>query len=270
MVQAATKAGRSLARDFGEVEKLQVSVKGPADFVSAADKRSEKILFEELSRARPGYSFLMEESGSIEGSDQSHRWIIDPLDGTTNFLHGNPNFCIAMALEREGRLAAALIYNPIFNELFTAERGAGAFLNDTRIRVAGRRHMNEALISVRLPSLARVKSAKRVFGELAALAPQVAGLRQSGSAALELAFVAAGRLDGVYAANLSAWDLAAGVLLIREAGGIVTDFDGKDTMLETGEIIAGNGEIQAHLRTALSGVKNSQAADEEKIAPTPH
>lgn len=256
MIQAASKAGRSLARDFGEVEKLQVSVKGPADFVSAADRRAEKILFEELSRARPGYSFLMEESGEVEGRDRSHRWIIDPLDGTTNFLHGNPNFCISLGLEREGRMAAGIIYCPANGDLYTAERGTGAFLNDKRVRVAGRRFLSETLLSFTMPNLARVSRLENTFRELSALVPQVAGFRQSGSTALDLAFVAAGRLDGCWFLQTNAWDIAAGVLLIREAGGMVSDLDGRDRMFETGNIIAGNDTVQTELRKALVAARS--------------
>ncbi len=237
MVKAVRKAARSLSRDFGEVEQLQVSMKGPADFVSAADKRAEEILFEELTAARPGYGFLMEEGGTVAGSDTTHRWLIDPLDGTTNFLHGIPLFVISVALEREGELVAGVIYNPITDELFTAEKGKGAFFNDRRMRVAARTDLGQAVVSTGIPHMARGDHAGFVR-ELVAVMPKVAGVRRTGSAATDLAWVAAGRLDGYWERGLSAWDVAAGIVLVREAGGIVTDLDLRDTMLKTGNIIA--------------------------------
>lgn len=253
MVQAARKAGRVLARDFGEVENLQVSLKGPNDFVSAADRRAERILIEELGRARPGYAILAEESGETGGPDRSHRWIIDPLDGTTNFLHGFPLFAISIALERDGQLAAALVYNPVSDELYTAERGAGAFLNDRRIRVAARARLDEAMIACGIPHKGRGDHA-RALAELGAVMGRVAGIRRTGAAALDLAFVAAGRCDGFWERGLAAWDLAAGTLLIREAGGFVTDLDGGDAMLARGDIVAGNEAIHADLLRTLRAV----------------
>ncbi len=250
MTQAARKAGRGLARDFGEVEQLQVSVKGPADFVTAADMRAEKILFEELSKARPGYGFLMEERGLVEGADRTHRWIIDPLDGTTNFLHGIPLFAISLALERDGEIVAALIFNPASGELFTAERGKGAFLDDRRIRVGGRNDLDTAIIATGIPHRGKpdhdlfLRECKHVMG-------MSAGVRRMGAAALDLAWVAAGRFDGFWERNLSAWDIAAGVLLVREAGGYVSGLSGKQDMLETGGIIAGNADIHRDLSTVL-------------------
>ncbi len=250
MTQAARKAGRVLARDFGEVEHLQVSVKGPADFVTAADMRAEKILFDELSRARPGYGFLMEERGYVEGADRTHRWIIDPLDGTTNFLHGIPLFAISLALEREGDIVAALIFNPASGELFTAERGKGAFLDDRRIRVAGRSNMDAAIIATGIPH--RGKPDHDLFlRECGHVMSVSAGVRRMGAAALDLAWVAAGRFDGFWERNLSAWDIAAGTLLVREAGGFVSGLNGKQDMLETGGIIAGNADIHRALSNAL-------------------
>ena len=250
MTQAARKAARGLARDFGEVEQLQVSVKGPADFVSAADMRAEKILFEELSKARPGYGFLMEERGFVDGADRTHRWIIDPLDGTTNFLHGIPLFAISMALEREGEIVAGLIFNPVSGELFTAERGKGAFLDDRRIRVGGRNDLDTAIIATGIPHRGKpdhdlfLRECKHVMGTSA-------GVRRMGAAALDLAWVAAGRFDGFWERNLSAWDIAAGVLMVREAGGYVSGLNGKQDMLETGGIIAGNADIHRALSTVL-------------------
>jgi myo-inositol-1(or 4)-monophosphatase len=246
MLAAARKAGRSLARDFGEVEQLQVSLKGPANFVSAADHRAEEILHSELTRARLGYGLLMEERGNIEGADRTHRWIVDPLDGTTNFLHGIPNFAISIALEREGELVAGLIFNPVSHETFTAEKGKGAFLNDRRIRVAARRELSEAVIGTGIPHSGR-PSHELFLTELRAVMGASAGVRRIGAAALDLAWTAAGRLDGFWERNLRAWDLAAGILILREAGGFVSDADGKDGMLDKGSIVAGNETIHRRL-----------------------
>ncbi len=240
MTAAALKAGRGLKRDFGEVENLQVSVKGPGDFVSNADRRAEKTLFEELSKARPGYGFLMEESGTVEGSDPSHRWIIDPLDGTTNFLHGLPIFAISIALERDGQLVAGLIYNPASDEMFVAERGSGAFLNNRRLRVAQRRELADALVATGIPPLFKAPGHSRFQRELAAVMTRVGNVRRLGAAALDLASVAAGRCDAYWERGLNAWDIAAGIVMIREAGGFISDLEGGDTMLKTGDIIAGN------------------------------
>ncbi len=250
MIAAARKAARSLKRDFGEVEHLQVSLKGPGNFVTAADRKAEEILREELAKARPGYGFLGEEGGRTEGSDSTHLWIVDPLDGTTNFLHGIPQFAISIALEREGVIIAGLIYNPANDELFLAERGKGAFLNDTRLRVAGRRRLADSVITCGLPHIGRgdLELSRR---ELTAVQEHVAGLRRFGSAALDLAWVAAGRFDGYWEHNLSPWDMAAGILLVREAGGFVTDLDGSDAMFAKGDIIAGNETIHRELLSLL-------------------
>jgi myo-inositol-1(or 4)-monophosphatase len=239
MVAAARKAGRGLRRDFGEVEQLQVSLKGPANFVSAADRRAEEVLHAELSRTRPGYGFLGEEGGLQPGTDASHVWIVDPLDGTTNFLHGIPHFAISIALEREGTIVAGVIYNPVNEELFIAERGKGAFLNDQRLRVAARRRLAEAVIACGLPHLGRGDLA--LFRrEFAVVQEKVAGLRRFGSAALDLAWVAAGRFDAFWERDLGAWDVAAGLLMVREAGGFVSDLDGGDAILAKLQIVAGN------------------------------
>jgi myo-inositol-1(or 4)-monophosphatase len=250
MIAAARKAGRALKRDFGEVEKLQVSLKGPANFVSAADRRAEETLYAELSKARPGYSFLGEEGGNREGADKTHTWIVDPLDGTTNFLHGIPQFCISIGLQREGTIVAGIIYNPANEELFVAERGKGAFLNDQRIRVAARRRLSEAVIACGLPHLGRGNIANG-HRETLAVQVQVAGLRRFGAAALDLAWVAAGRLDGYWERDVKAWDIAAGMLIVREAGGFVSDCDGADEMLAKGNIVAGNESIHKELLRAL-------------------
>jgi len=256
MIKAARQAGRRLKRDFGEVENLQVSLKGPANFVTAADRKAEEILREELAKARPGYGFLGEEGGRTEGADSTHLWIVDPLDGTTNFLHSIPHFAVSIALEREDAIVAGLVYNPANEEMFLAERGKGAFLNDTRLRVAGRRRLADSVITCGLPHFGRgdLDLSRK---ELGAVQEKVAGLRRFGSAALDLAWVAAGRFDGYWERNLSPWDMAAGILLVREAGGFVTDLDGKDTMLTTGDIAAGNGIIHRDLLHTLKEARKT-------------
>ncbi len=251
MQAAARKAGRGLARDFGEVEHLQVSLKGPSNFVSAADTRAEQVLFDELSRARHGYCFLMEERGYIEGPDKTHCWIIDPLDGTTNFLHGIPLFAISIALQREGELVAGLIYNPVSGETFTAERGTGAFLNDRRLRVAARSSLRESVIVTGIPHRGRGDH-ERHLAELSRVMGEAAGVRRTGSAATDLAWVAAGRFDGYWERGLSAWDMAAGIVIVREAGGLVSDADGGNTMLSTGSIVAGNESTQRDLTRLIA------------------
>ena len=250
MIAAARKAARALKRDFGELEKLQVSLKGPANFVSAADKRAEETLYAELSKARPGYCFLGEEGGRREGADKSHTWIVDPLDGTTNFLHGIPQFAISIALEREGAVVAGLVYNPANEELFLAEKGKGAFLNDQRIRVASRKRLADSVNACGLPHIGRgdLVLAKKDMG---AMQEQVAGLRRFGAAALDLAWVAAGRLDGYWERDLKPWDIAAGLCLIREAGGYVSDITGGDEIFATGHVVAGNEAIQKELLRVL-------------------
>ncbi|MCX5496554.1 inositol monophosphatase family protein [Kaistia dalseonensis] len=252
MVAAVMKAGRSLSRDFGEVENLQVSIKGPGDFVSAADKKAEKILIEELSKARPGYGFLAEESGISEGTDATHRWIIDPLDGTTNFLHGIPIFGVSLALEREGQIVAGVIFNPVMNELYVAERGGGAFMNDRRLRVAARNTLADAVIATGIPHLGRPRH-DDFTRKLNRVMLEVAGVRRNGAAALDLAWVAAGRFDGYWEDAIHPWDMAAGILLVREAGGFVSDLSGGDKMFETGGICVGNEIIQRRLLATLAG-----------------
>ena len=255
MIKAARRAGRGLKRDLGEVENLQVSLKGPANFVTIADKRAEDAVYSELAKARPGYGFIGEEGGTREGTDSSHVWIVDPLDGTTNFLHGMPHFAVSIALKREDAIVAGVIYNPANDDLFVAEKGKGAFLNDQRLRVAGRKKLSEAVIACGLPHLGRgdFETASR---EMAALQPHVAGLRRFGAASLDLAWVAAGRFDGYWERNLAAWDMAAGIVLVREAGGFVSDFEGRDAIFETGNIIAGNEYIQREIVTALKPIGN--------------
>jgi myo-inositol-1(or 4)-monophosphatase len=252
MIAAARKTARALKRDFGELEKLQVSLKGPANFVTSADRRAEETLFQELSKARPGYGFLGEEGGARAGADTSHRWIVDPLDGTTNFLHGIPQFAIAIALEREGAVIAGLVYNPAGEEMFIAEKGKGAFMNEQRIRVAGRKRLADAVIACGLPHIGRgdLVLARQETG---AMQEQVAGLRRFGAAALDLAWVAAGRLDGYWERDIKPWDMAAGFILVREAGGYISDCDGGDDMFAKGHVIAGNEAIQKELLAVLKG-----------------
>jgi myo-inositol-1(or 4)-monophosphatase len=249
MVKAARRAGRSLKRDLGEVENLQVSMKGPANFVTLADKRAEEMLYADLNKARPGYGFLGEEFGNREGTDKTHTWVVDPLDGTTNFLHGIPQFAISIGLLREGVPIAGLIYNPANDELYMAEKGGGAFLNDSRLRVAGRKQLNECVIACGLPHIGRGDH-EQSRNEMAALQPKVAGLRRFGAASLDLAFVAAGRLDGYWERNLQPWDIAAGIILIREAGGTVGDIHGGD-VLKTGNVVCGNEFVNGELTKIL-------------------
>lgn len=251
MTDVAARAGRSLNRDFRDIEHLQVSRKGPADFVSVADHKAEKIIFERLSEARPGYGFVMEEQGVVEGSDKSHRWIIDPLDGTLNFLHGMPHFAVSIALEREGELVAGVIYNPATDEMFHAEKGRGAWLADRRLRVAERKHFDEGVFATGMPWLGRKGHAK-FLTELHQIMPHCAGIRRMGSAALDLAWVAAGRYDGFWERNLSNWDVAAGIVLVREAGGFVSEIEGGENPLETGSIVAGNEHMIDALRDRLT------------------
>ena len=254
MVNAALKAGKGLVRDFGEVENLQVSRKGPADFVSVADQRAEKIVMDELVRARPTYSLLMEEGGEIKGTDGMHRWIVDPIDGTTNFLHAIPIFAVAIALERNGEIVASVIYNPVMDELYTAEKGTGAWLNNRRLRVAGRKHLAEAVLATGINSQGRTLDALQLR-QLAHVTPAVAGIRRTGSISMDLAWLAAGRFDGVWEAGLKPWDVAPGLLLVREAGGFVTDYAGGADSVDKGEVVAGNEAIQAALLKAVQAVR---------------
>ncbi len=233
------------------MENLQVSKKGPGDFVTAADLRAEQTLFEELSKARPGYGFLMEERGAVDGTDKSHRFLVDPLDGTLNFLHGAPHFCISVALEREGELIAGVIYDVVKNELFQAEKGRGAFMNDRRLRVAARASLSEALIATGIPSIGR-PGQEEFSGELQRVMAASAGVRRFGSAALDLAYVAAGRFDGFWERRLKPWDIAAGIVLVREAGGFAREIDGGDFMA-SGHVIAANDKLIAPLNALLKG-----------------
>ena len=259
MEKAARKAARGLLHDFGEVEQLQVSRKGPADFVSAADLKAEKTLRYELEKARPEFGFILEEGGEIPAKDGEHRWLIDPLDGTTNFLHGVPHFCINIAVERfqkrpSGKLRREIIagvtYEPIRDEFFWAEKGQGAYLNERRLRVSARAKLAESMISTGIPVQGRSDHAA-FLARLSSLMDKVASVHRMGSAALDLAYVAAGRYEGFWEDHLNAWDIGPGIILVREAGGYVSDFEGGDGMLDSGEIIAGNDKLHSELRRIL-------------------
>jgi myo-inositol-1(or 4)-monophosphatase len=249
MAAAARKAGRGLIRDFGEVENLQVSQKGPSDFVSTADLKAEKTLRQELERVRPGYGFLMEESTETIG-DGVHRWIVDPLDGTTNFLHGIPHFAVSVALEREGEIVAGVVYEPLRDEEYWAEKGGGAFVSDRRLRVSGRRLLGDAVIATGIP-FRGVGDHKKFLKTQEAVMAEVAGIRRFGSAALDLAYVAAGRFDGFWEFGLKKWDVAAGILLVREAGGYVTEPSGGHDPLGMGNLLAANDHLHMKLGMLL-------------------
>jgi myo-inositol-1(or 4)-monophosphatase len=251
MERAARKVAPQLRRDFGEVEHLQVSAKGPADYVSNADKNAERTLYQELGKARPDYGFLLEEGGDIPGEPGAPRWIVDPLDGTTNFLHGIPHFAISIAVEDAGEITAALIYQPLTDESYWAEKGQGAYLGEKRLRVSGRRALNEAVFATGIPFMGH-GDAEAFSTILSAVMPKVAGVRRFGSAALDLAWVAAGRYDAFWEAGLQKWDIAAGLLLVREAGGLVTDFQGRQGMMESGNVIAGNQSLQSELHKIVA------------------
>ncbi|MDA9904454.1 inositol monophosphatase [Hyphomicrobiales bacterium] len=242
MIKAAKKASRGLRRDFNELENLQVMTKGPANFVTAADIRTQNTIYDELSYAKPDWSFIMEESKPIRGSNPNSKFIIDPIDGTTNFMHGNPNFAISIAAEIDNKLEAALIYSPITDEMFIAERGKGAFLNDKRIRVASRKKLSESILITGIPHLGR-GDIDLFLREMKILIPEVAGIRRSGSAALDLAWLAAGRYDAFWERGLASWDIAAGILMIKEAGGYAQGINGKDSDMWDGNIISGNEDI---------------------------
>ena len=251
MAAAAEKAARGLKRDFGEIELLQVSRKGPSDFVSAADLKAERTIRAELEKARPKFGFLLEEAGEIKGEDERHRWIIDPVDGTTNFLHGIPHFAISIALELEGEIIAGLVYNPITDEMFMGEKGKGAVLNNHRLRVSARTDLGDALIGTGIPFRGHGNTA--AYGKvLDRVMPEVAGIRRFGSAALDLAYVAAGRFDGYWETGLKMWDIAAGVLLVREAGGYVTEVNGGKNPIGTGSVLASNQKLHKSLQDLVN------------------
>ena len=242
MIKAARKAGRALAKDFREVENLQVSVKGAGDFVTKADIGAEKILKDELMGARPTYGWMAEEGGEEEGQDPTRRWIVDPLDGTTNFLHGLPHWAVSIALEHKGQVVAGVVYDPTKDELFFAEKGAGAWMNETRIRVSGRHRMIESIFSTGLPFAGR-GDLPDTLKDLGRLLPVCAGVRRWGAAALDLAYVAAGRYDGFWERRLKPWDLAAGVIIVKEAGGLVEPLNPAGDVVTGGEIVCANDAI---------------------------
>jgi myo-inositol-1(or 4)-monophosphatase len=257
MDRAVRKAAPRLRRDFNEVQQLQVSRKGPADFVSQADKRAEDTIYTELNHARPDWALLMEESGEIPGDPTKPRWIVDPLDGTSNFLHGIPHFAISIAVEEpmpngKREITSGLIYQPLTDESFWAEKGRGAWLMDRRLRVSSRRDLADSLIATGIPFLGHGDGAQwsRIFG---AVAPEVAGIRRMGAATLDLAWVAAGRFDGFWEADLQPWDVAAGMLLVREAGGFVTDYRGGDRAMERNEFLAANDVLHSKLHKLVAG-----------------
>jgi myo-inositol-1(or 4)-monophosphatase len=251
MIEAARAAGRRLARDFGEVEQLQVSRKGPGDFVSVADQKAEEIIHDRLSKARPGYGFLMEERGLVEGTDRTHRFIVDPLDGTTNFLHGVPHFAVSIGLERDGQPRAGVVFDPIRNELFWGETGEGAWLDKRRLKVGARRKLADAVAATGIPHLGR-PGAEAFIGELQGLMGEVEGVRRFGSAALDLAWVAASRFDMFWERGLKAWDIAAGVVLVREAGGLALGLGDSDPLV-SGDVVAGNPSLATKLAERLNG-----------------
>jgi myo-inositol-1(or 4)-monophosphatase len=239
-------------RDFGEIANLQVSLKGPGDYVTAADKRCEKVLRQELARARPGYSFLGEEEGESKGSDPDHRFIIDPIDGTHNFMHGLPFFAITIALERKGEIVAGVTYNPISDELFHSEKGNGAFMNNKRMRVASRAQLHEAMVTTNIPHPGQKDLHVRQRNEVAVMQARASGIRCLGSTALELAFVAAGRVDAAWCHGLHPWDLAAGLLFVRESGGFVSKIGSEGDPLNSGGYLAANADLLPLMRNALA------------------
>ncbi|NBR34369.1 MAG: inositol monophosphatase [Rhodobacteraceae bacterium] len=239
MMKAARKAGRSLSKDFREVENLLVSRKGAADFVTRADLAAEKIIREELMEARPTYGFLGEETGEVEGQDPTRRWIVDPLDGTTNFLHGLPHWAVSIALEHKGQIVAGVVYDPTKDELFFAEKGAGAWMNETRIRASVRHRIDESIYATGIPFATRPEL-PATLKDLAALMPACAGVRRFGSASLDLAYVAAGRFDGFWERDLRVWDMAAGIVIAKEAGAIVEGIAPDTNPLESEDILVSN------------------------------
>ena len=252
MIKAARKAGRSLVKDFQEVENLQVSRKGAGDFVSKADIAAEKILKDELMGARPTYGWLAEEGGETPGEDPTRRWIVDPLDGTTNFLHGLPHWAISIALEHKGKIVAGVIYDPAKDELFFAEKGAGAWMNETRIRVSARHRMIESIFATGLPFGGRA-DLPETLQDLARLLPATAGVRRFGSAALDMAYVAAGRYEGFWERRLNAWDLAAGIIIVKEAGGLAEAIDPEDSIVDSGEVVCANEPIFESFAKVIRG-----------------
>ena len=256
MTAAVRKAARAILRDFGELENLQVMRKGLTDFVTKADLKSERILKDELSRTRPHYGFVLEEGGVIEGPDKTHRWFIDPLDGTINFMHGVPHFAVSVGLEREGHLVAGVIYNPVTDEMYTAEKGQGAWLNDRRLRVSARRDLADSLVATGIPHRGRPNQNEFIH-ELNTVMRDVSGVRRFGSAALDLAWVASGRYDAFWERGLASWDMAAGIVLVREAGGLISDLTSGQDMLTNGHVLASNGQLHGSLLKLLKGAPSA-------------
>jgi myo-inositol-1(or 4)-monophosphatase len=252
MLRTARKAGRGLLKDFAEVEQLQVSTKGPGDFVSRADRQAERVIREALQEARPTYGFVGEEGGEVAGEDPTRRWIVDPLDGTTNFLHGLPHWAVSIALEHKGQIVAGVIYDPVKDEMFFAEKGLGAFLNESRLRVSGRTRMMESVFATGVPFGAR-RDLPATLADMARLMPQCAGVRRFGAAALDLAYVAAGRYEGYWERGLMPWDMAAGLVIVTEAGGFVGAIGAQDRPLVSGDVIAANPGIFEPFAAVIRG-----------------
>ncbi|MBT5187357.1 MAG: inositol monophosphatase [Kordiimonadaceae bacterium] len=260
MEKAVKKASIRLVRDFNEVEHLQVSRKGPADFVSRADVRTERTIVEELKVARPGFGFILEEGEDTPPEDATKgTWIIDPIDGTTNFLHSIPHFAISVALEKEGEIVAGIVYNPVTDELFWAEKGRGAFVGNRKLTVSSRKNLDDCVLATGIPFMGK-PNLGTFPAQLDTIMPKVAGIRRFGSAALDLAFVAAGRYDGFWEENLQPWDIAAGILIVREARGMVSEFDGRAKVMQTGQILATNGSIHGSVTRLLSEARKINRA----------
>jgi myo-inositol-1(or 4)-monophosphatase len=252
MIAAVRKAARGVQRDYGEVANLQVSAKGPGDYVTAADRQCEKVLRAELLKARPDYAILGEEEGASAGRDPDHRFIIDPIDGTYNFMRSFPHFAITIALERKGELVAAVTYNPITDELFHSEKGVGAFMNNKRMRVGARKHLHEALIATDIPGRSQPQNHIRHRNEIAVMQAKSGAVRVTGSTALDLAYVAAGRLDAMWTQGVNPWDVAAGILFVRESGGFIADLSGGKDPLNSGRLTASNAELLPQIQAALT------------------
>ena len=251
MVKACRKASKTIIRDFGEIENLQVSLKGPGDFVTASDKKVEKILINELQKARPSYSILSEEIGQIN-NDKSFKWIIDPIDGTANFLHGIPHFAISIGLEHDDEIICGIVYDPIKDEMFVAEKGNGSYLNNQRMRVSSRSKLKDCIVFTGGPKF-ESKSRELAIEEYKKFSSKILiPIRKLGSASLDMAYVAAGRCDGFWQRNLNYWDIAAGIILVKEAGGFVTDFEGENRYVENKTILATNSKINKEMIEVLN------------------
>ena len=259
MMKAAEKAARSLLRDFGEVEQLQVSRKGPADFVTAADKRAEEIIFEELQKSHGRYSFLMEESGAVKGEEEDHVWIIDPLDGTHNFMHGIPHWAISIALEKHGEVQAGIVYDPVKDEMFRAEKGTGAFVKNKRLRASGRSNLEMCTFAIGNPTQ-NPEHRARYLREVDNVCIQSPMIRRMGAAALDLCYVAGGRLDGYWERGVKAWDIAAGCLIVRESGGLVSTIDTRENPVHKNQVLAANTQISEELRKLVKDASKTMAA----------